>query len=64
MSSSAKAVWPSGSAEMAAALSGAMSWLMRIGEHSSLIPDLVTLNGKSIELVPLLVDELREGVVL
>ena len=48
---------------MAAALSGAMSWLMRIGEHSSLIPDLVTLNGKSIELVPLLVDELREGVV-
>ena len=33
-------------------------------EHSSLIPDLVTLNGKSIELVPLLVDELREGVVL
>jgi len=35
----------------------------RIGEHSRLVPDLITLNRKSIELVPLLVDELREGVV-
>ena len=37
---------------------------MRIGEHSRLVPDLITLNRKSIELVLLVVDGLREGVIL
>jgi hypothetical protein len=46
---------------MAAAVNDAMRWLS-IGEHSD--PGLITLNGKSIELVPLVVDGLREGVIL
>ena len=38
--------------------------LIRIGEHSSPDPSLITLNRKSIELVLLVVDGLREGVIL